>query len=56
MAEMVNSTAANINNGLRPHLSAAEPATIAPIRQPTRAVDMATPCIKGESPIPKYSS
>ena len=56
MAETVKSTAANISNGFRPHLSAAEPATIAPARQPTRAVDMATPCKTGESLISKNSS
>ena len=53
IAETVNSIAASISKGLRPHLSAAEPATIAPIRQPTRAVDIAMPCIKGESAMPK---
>ena len=53
MADTVNNTADSINNGLRPYLSAAEPATIAPIRQPTKAVDMATPCISGESLIAK---
>ena len=49
MADTVNSTADSISSGLRPYLSAAPPATIAPTRQPTRAVVMATPCIRGES-------
>ena len=56
MADTVNSTAATVSSGLRPYLSAAAPATMAPARHPTRAVVMATPCISGESPIPKYSS
>ena len=55
-ADTVKSTAAVTSNGLRPNLSAAAPATIAPTRQPTKAVDIATPCITGEPPMPKYSS
>ena len=53
MADTVNSTADIISKGLRPYLSAAAPATIAPARQPIKAVVIATPCIKGESLIPK---
>ena len=56
IADTVKSTAENINNGLRPYLSAAAPATIAPIRQPMSAVVIATPCIRGESLILKYNS
>ena len=56
IADTVNSTADTISNGLRPNLSAAPPATIAPKRHPTRAVVMATPCINGEPSIPKYNS
>ena len=52
-AETVNKTAAVISNGLRPNLSAAAPATIAPTRQPMRAVVMATPCKRGEPLMPK---
>ena len=55
-ADTVKSTAAVVSNGLRPNLSAAVPATIAPTRHPTRAVDMATPCSTGESLMPKNSS
>ena len=53
MADTVNSTAAVVSSGLRPYLSAAAPATIAPTRQPTNAVDMATPCNNGECEMPK---
>ena len=53
MADTVNSTAAVVRSGFRPYLSAAAPATIAPTRQPIRAVVMATPCITGESLMPK---
>ena len=56
MAETVKSTADSVSSGLRPYLSAAEPATMAPIRQPTRAVDMATPCINGLLLMAKYNS
>ena len=56
MADTVNRIAASINSGLRPYLSAAEPATIAPTKQPTKAVVIATPCISGESLIAKYNS
>ncbi len=56
MADTVNSTAATISRGLRPYLSAKAPATIAPMRQPTKAVDIATPCITGLSDILKNSS
>ena len=56
MAETVNNTADVISNGLRPYLSAAPPATIAPTRQPMSAVVIAKPCIKGESLMPKYNS
>ena len=56
MAETVNSTAENISNGFRPYLSAATPATMAPARQPTSAVVIATPCIRGESLMPKNNS
>ena len=56
MADTVNSTADVVSSGLRPQRSAAAPATIAPTRQPTKAVVMATPCISGLSAMPKYSS
>ena len=56
MADTVNSTADVINSGLRPYLSAAAPATIAPTRQPIKAVVIATPCIKGEWLMAKYNS
>ena len=56
IADTVNSTADTINSGLRPYLSAAAPATMAPTRQPTSAVVIATPCMSGESAIPKYNS
>ena len=55
-ADTVNSTALTINSGLRPHRSAAAPATIAPTKQPTKAVVIATPCISGEPVMPKYNS
>ena len=48
-ADTVNSTAATISRGLRPYLSAAAPATMAPNKHPIRAVVMATPCRIGES-------
>ena len=48
--------AETMSKGLRPYLSARAPATMAPIRQPTRAVDMATPCITGDSEMSKNSS
>ena len=53
MADTVKNTAAMMSRGLRPYLSASAPAIMAPIRQPTRAVVMATPCIKGESAMSK---
>ena len=53
MADTVNSSADSISSGFRPYLSAAPPATIAPARQPIRAVVIATPCNSGESPMPK---
>ena len=56
MADTVKSTADTMSSGLRPNLSAALPATIAPTRQPTSAVVMATPCINGESLMPKNNS
>ena len=56
MAETVNSTAAVVNKGLRPYLSAKAPATIAPTRQPTKAVDIATPCSHVLPAIPKKDS
>ena len=55
-ADTVKRTAAPISNGLRPYLSAIAPATMAPMRQPTKAVDMAIPCMTGESEIPKNNS
>ena len=55
-ADSVKSMADTIRSGLRPYLSAAAPATIAPTRQPIKAVVMAMPCIRGESLIPKNSS
>ena len=48
IAETVNNTAAVMSNGFLPYLSANAPATMAPTKQPTKAVDMATPCITGE--------
>ena len=56
MADTVNNTAAVVSKGFRPNLSAAAPATIAPTRQPIKAVDIATPCITGEPLMPKYNS
>ena len=56
MADTVKRMAAITKRGLRPYLSDKAPATIAPIKQPTRAVDMATPCITGDWLMPKYSS
>ena len=53
MADTVNRMADSMSKGLRPYLSAAAPATMAPMRQPTRAVVIATPCIRGESVMPK---
>ena len=52
----VNITAAEMSRGFRPYLSAKAPATIAPMRQPTKAVLMATPCITGSLAIWKNSS
>ena len=56
MADTVKSTADTMSSGLRPNLSAALPATMAPTRQPTSAVVMATPCINGELLMPKNNS
>ena len=56
MADTVNNTADVISRGLRPQRSAAAPAIIAPTRQPTKAVDIATPCNSGLSAMPKYDS
>ena len=56
MADTVNSTAATVSNGFRPYLSASAPATMAPMRHPTSAVDMATPCITGDEEMLKNSS
>ena len=55
MADTVKSTADTISNGFLPYLSAAAPAIIAPTKHPTRAVVMATPCIKGDSLMLKYN-
>ena len=52
-ADTVKNTAAMISSGLRPYLSASMPAMVAPARHPMSAVVMATPCIRGESEIPK---
>ena len=55
-AETKKMTAETMSSFLRPIWSASQPQVQAPIIQPIRAMDMASPCSLTESEIPKYSS
>ena len=55
-AETMKMMAAVVSNRLRPSLSARVPAVMAPVRQPTRAMLIASPCICGFDEMSKYTS